>query len=130
LVAFVAVVSLAACNAVPAPPPPTLGEYVQGRGATFAAAEAPPGELLRDGAIAIVRGARGLHHPFLPETPLDAVYGIITCPDTATCRDSFKTFDDSVRIRVWVVRSLAQVGPDAGHWVMLNAETQSFSVQQ
>src|SRR5262245_30778467 len=89
--AAVALVGLfvAGCSLGQAPPPAGFLEYVQSTGAAFEVAEPPAGEMQRDEALATVRGERERHAAFTSFTPLDATFGVLMCPDVATCRDAF-----------------------------------------
>ena len=119
------VIMLAGCLPRPTLPPDSFFEFVQSTGSSFAVATPPPGAMTMDVAI---RNARMGFEP--GDTPVQAIYGTVTCPDAPTCSWAFDT-NPNPRIDrsnvsafpVWVVWSLDTKGPDVGHWFAFNADT-------
>ena len=75
-------------------------------------------------AIGMARRPRGDGDlDFAPTTPVQAAYGMVTCPDERTCQGGFDDHGAPGAFSVWVVWSVATTGPDAGVWVAINADT-------
>ena len=123
------VLVVAGCLPRPTLPPESFLQRVQFHGSSFALATPPPGAMTMDAAI---RDAEmGLERN---DTPVQAVYGTVTCPDAPTCSQAFDT-NSNPRIDrskvsafpVWVVWSLATTGPDVGLWFAWNADTRRIA---
>jgi hypothetical protein len=126
------VIVVAGCLPRPTLPPESFLVRVQSTGSSFAVAAPPPGSLThrRTPVLSMDEVINTAKHAMENDTPVQAIYGTVTCPDATTCSQAFDT-NPNPRIDrskvsafpVWVVWSLATTGPDVGLWVAYNADT-------
>ena len=129
------VIVVAGCLSRPTLPPASFLALVRSTGSSFAVAEPPPGALTprRQPGVSRDEAIHSAKFVIERDTPVEAIYGTVTCPDAATCQWAFDT-NDNPRIDrsnvsafpVWVVWSLATTGPDVGLWVADKADTNTI----